>query len=131
MEHIQRDDVSIQQIRIFLAAAQTGSFSQAAQKLYLTQPAVSKWIAKLEKELGCKLFSRRGSGVTLTEEGETLVDGWKHMLNVYDDTLGAMDRRAGKKRVLRVGVLTQLRFARSIEDIHNEIYGLVAACLAE
>lgn len=119
MEHIQRDDVSVQQIRIFLAAAQTGSFSQAAQKLYLTQPAVSKWIAKLEKELGCKLFFRKGSGVTLTEEGETLIDGWKHMLNVYDDTLGAMDRRAGKKRVLRVGILTQLRFVQSIGDIQR------------
>jgi len=119
MEHTQREDVSIQQIRIFLAAAQTGSFSQAAQKLYLTQPAVSKWIAKLERELGCKLFVRQGNGVKLTEEGETLVDGWKHMLNVFDDTLGALDRRAGKKRILRVGILTQLRFVQAIGDIQR------------
>lgn len=119
MEHTQRGDVSIQQIRIFLAAAQTGSFSQAAQKMYLTQPVVSKWIAKLERELGCKLFVRQGSGVKLTEEGETLVDGWKHLLNVYDDTLGALDRRSGKKRTLRVGILTQLRFVRSVAEIQQ------------
>jgi len=119
MEQTQREDVSIQQIRIFLAAAQTGSFSQAAQKLYLTQPAVSKWIAKLERELGSKLFVRQGSGVKLTEEGELLIDGWKHMLNVFDDTLGALDRRAGKKRTLRVGILTQLRFVHAISDIQR------------
>lgn len=120
MEHTQRGDVSIQQIRIFLAAAQTGSFSQAAQKLYLTQPVVSKWIAKLERELGCRLFVRQGSGVKLTEEGETLVDGWKHLLNVYDDTLGALDRRSGRKRTLRVGILTQLRFVQALADIQKK-----------
>ena len=119
MEHTQRGDVSIQQIRIFLTAAQTGSFSQAAQKLYLTQPVVSKWIAKLEKELGCKLFLRQGSGVKLTEEGETLVDGWKHLINVYDDCLSALERRTGKKRSLRVGILTQLRYAKSVEEIQR------------
>ena len=123
MEHTQRGDVSIQQIRIFLAAAQTGSFSQAAQKLYLTQPVVSKWIAKLERELGCKLFVRQGSGVRLTEEGETLVDGWKHLLNVYDDTLGALDRRSGRKRTLRVGILTQLRFVRAVAEIQQKFAG--------
>ena len=117
MEHTQRGDVSIQQIRIFLAAAQTGSFSQAAQKLYLTQPVVSKWIAKLERELGCKLFVRKGSGVKLTEEGEMLVDGWKHLLNVYDDTLSALERRTGRKRTLRVGILSQLRFLPAVAEI--------------
>lgn len=56
----------------FLAVAEHASFSQAADKLHLTQPAISKRIAQLEGELGVPLFDRLGRRVALTEAGRAL-----------------------------------------------------------
>jgi DNA-binding transcriptional LysR family regulator len=62
-----------QNLRAFLLVAETGSFSVAAQKLYLTQPAVSKRVAQLEEQLGTALFDRVGKKVSLTEAGAALL----------------------------------------------------------
>lgn len=59
-------------LQAFLAVAEHGSFSRAADALFLTQPAVSKRIAALEDELRAPLFDRMGRRVRLTEAGETL-----------------------------------------------------------
>jgi DNA-binding transcriptional LysR family regulator len=65
--------MDIQNLRAFLLVAETGSFSLAAQKLHLTQPAVSKRIAQLEEELDTPLFDRIGRTVRSTEAGEALL----------------------------------------------------------
>lgn len=62
-----------QNLRAFLLVAETGSFSLAAQKLYLTQPAVSKRVAQLEEQLNAPLFDRVGRTVSLTEAGAALL----------------------------------------------------------
>ena len=59
-------------LQAFLAVAESGSFSLAAQQLYLTQPAVSKRIAALEDDLAVKLFERLSKQVILTEAGKQL-----------------------------------------------------------
>ena len=59
-------------LQAFLAVAECGSFSVAAEQLYLTQPAVSKRIAGLEEDLGVKLFERLSKQVILTEAGKQL-----------------------------------------------------------
>lgn len=59
-------------LQAFLAVAESGSFSLAAQQLYLTQPAVSKRIAALEADLGVPLFERLSKQVILTEAGRML-----------------------------------------------------------
>ena len=61
-------------LRAFAAVARTGSFSRAAEELYVSQPAVSKHVASLEAELGARLFDRSRAGVTLTAAGESLAD---------------------------------------------------------
>ncbi len=61
--------MNIQGLESFLTVAECGSFSLAAQKLYVTQPAISHQIAQLEKELDVKLFERGGGAVTLTAAG--------------------------------------------------------------
>jgi predicted ATPase/DNA-binding transcriptional LysR family regulator len=61
-------------LRAFAAVARTGSFSRAAEELYVSQPAVSKHVASLEAELGARLFDRSRAGVTLTPAGESLAD---------------------------------------------------------
>jgi len=60
-------------LRAFLAVAEAGSVSAAADELGYSQPGLSHRIATLERELGCPLFRRRGNGMTLTYEGQLLL----------------------------------------------------------
>lgn len=62
-----------QNLKAFLLVAETGSFSLAAQKLHLTQPAVSKRVAQLEEQLQVTLFDRIGRTVNTTEAGQALL----------------------------------------------------------
>lgn len=64
--------MDIQSLEAFLAVAELGSFSRAGEKLFLTQPAISKRIANLENQIGTALFDRIGREVYLTEAGELL-----------------------------------------------------------
>lgn len=64
--------LSLYKLEIFAAVVQNGSFSAAAQQLYMSQPAVSQHIQDLEASLGTRLFERGRRGVTLTTAGETL-----------------------------------------------------------
>ena len=59
---------------IFYTVAKAGNISKAANQLYISQPAISKSISKLEAELGTALFARSSKGVTLTEEGQVLYE---------------------------------------------------------
>ena len=61
-------------LRAFAAVARAGSFSQAADLLHVSQPAVSKQVAVLEAELGKQLLVRGSRGVTLTAAGQVLAD---------------------------------------------------------
>ena len=61
-------------LRAFAAVARAGSFSQAADLLHVSQPAVSKQVAVLEAELGKQLLTRGSRGVTLTAAGQVLAD---------------------------------------------------------
>ncbi|HOO27174.1 MAG TPA: LysR family transcriptional regulator [Lachnospiraceae bacterium] len=63
--------------KIFCAAAESGNISAAAKKLYISQPAVSKAIAKLEQNINATLFIRSSKGVSLTYEGQLLFDSVK------------------------------------------------------
>ena len=57
---------------VFEAAARSGSFTAAAAELNVTQPAVSRMLARFEQYLGVRLFDRTAAGATLTEEGDLL-----------------------------------------------------------
>ena len=75
---------------IFYTVANAGNISKAAKELYISQPAISKSIQKLEESLNCKLFSRSSRGVILTDEGNLLYDHVKEAfetLNVGEDKL--------------------------------------------
>ncbi|WP_295483545.1 LysR family transcriptional regulator [uncultured Pseudomonas sp.] len=80
----------------FIAIAETGSFSSAAERLYLTQPAVSKRIAGLEQLLGVRLFDRLGREVSLTEAGRALLPRAYQIVNVLDDTRRALTNLTGE-----------------------------------
>ncbi|WP_101908710.1 LysR family transcriptional regulator [Marasmitruncus massiliensis] len=61
--------MTLQQLRYVIQTAQSGSFHTAAQKLFISQPSLSKSIGELEKEMGISIFGRSNRGVTLTEDG--------------------------------------------------------------
>ena len=65
---------NLNQYRIFYLVAQAGSISKASEKLYISQPAVSKSISKLEESLDAVLLRRSRKGITLTDEGKTLFE---------------------------------------------------------
>lgn len=64
--------VDLELYRIFSAVAEEGSFSKGAQKLFITQPAASQAVRKLEEQLNTRLFTRERRGVSLTQDGEML-----------------------------------------------------------
>lgn len=78
-------------LQAFLAVAELGSFSKAADQLYLTQSAVSKRIALLEEQLGSKLFDRIGRGISVTEAGNELLPRAQDILLQFDDAKRAIN----------------------------------------
>jgi DNA-binding transcriptional LysR family regulator len=76
-----------QNLQAFVLVAETGSFSLAAEKLHLTQPAVSKRVALLEDQLQTELFDRIGRNISLTEAGRALLP---HAKQVQQDLQLAM-----------------------------------------
>lgn len=101
---MSRDLPSLNAIRMFEAAARELSFTRAADRLHVTQGAVSRQIKLLEDELGTALFRRQGRGLALTEAGEQYRE-------IVDDALRtirqgtARIRRRGKPPTLSLSVL--------------------------
>lgn len=78
------------QLTAFIAVAETSSFSLAAERLHLTQPAISKRIAVLEQTIGNSLFDRIGKRVNLTEAGQILLPRAQKILREIEDTRTAL-----------------------------------------
>tara|TARA_R110002073_G_scaffold25832_2_gene85217 strand:+ start:82855 stop:83730 length:876 start_codon:yes stop_codon:yes gene_type:complete len=88
----------------FLAVADSGSFTAAAERLFLTQPAISKRIAQLEDQLGARLFDRIGRQVHLTEAGHALLPRARQVIRDLDDMSRAISGLSGEvSGTLRIG----------------------------
>ena len=100
---------SVNLYQYFYAVANTGNISRAAKVLYTSQPVVSKYIARLENELGVQLFKRTPRGVILTEEGSIL---YEHVKTAFNYLEAGMDALKHQQSVglghLRIGVSTTL-----------------------
>lgn len=92
--------------KAFYMVAKTGNISHAADALFISQPAISKSISKLEQGLGIKLFDRSSKGVKLTDEGEIL---YSHISNAFDVISQGEDEI---KRIMNLGI-GQLRIGVS------------------
>jgi DNA-binding transcriptional LysR family regulator len=90
--------MDIAALQAFLAVAETSSFSRAAERIYLTQPAISKRIAALEQELGTSLFDRIGRTVQLTEAGRALLERSRAILNDLEDAKRSLANLSGQIR---------------------------------
>lgn len=138
--------MELHQLRYFVAIAEEGSFTRAAERCDVSQPALSQQIGKLEQELGRPLFDRAGRKITLTEVGLTLLEEARGVLE-------ALDRAQERMRQMRtedagqvvLGVIPTVapylcpsllaKFARAhprVEVILHEDYTerVLASCLA-
>lgn len=102
-------DVHLRDLRYFVAVAEEFSFTRAAQRLYVSQPALSKQIRQLEQAMQVTLFVRDPRGVTLTAAGALLLPLAQRQLETWHDAAQAvLAAHAHESRVLRLGMQTSL-----------------------
>ena len=82
--------MEFENLQAFIAVSEQASFSRAAEKLFITQPAVSKRIAALESELDTRLFDRIGHNISLTEAGRALLPRAQRILMELEDSRRAL-----------------------------------------
>lgn len=117
-------NINFELYRIFYVVARCGNISKAALELYISQPAVSKSIKKLEDELGGKIFKRTKKGVILTEEGKQLYDYVKMAMDYLN---GAENKFKNliklETGIIRIGVnstLVKEFLIPYLETFHNK-----------
>ena len=123
--------MELRQLKYFVKVAELLSFSKAAKELYITQSTLSQQIKQLEDELDMALFFRNNHKVTLTEAGETFLEGAKKTLAEADDNKAKiMDLALGHRGVLNIGVTysfgsilteTVLAFKKEFPDVQLNI----------
>jgi len=107
--------IEIYQLKYFLAVVETGSFTKAAERVYVTQPTLSAGIKKLETGLDTRLFDRSAKRVFLTENGTRFVERAKAVMHQLNLAEAAM-RKGGSQKLLRLGVLMTIP-SRTIQQI--------------
>ncbi|BCS53204.1 LysR family transcriptional regulator [Geobacter sp. SVR] len=126
--------MDLRQLRFFLEVADSGSFTGAAEKLHIAQPALSIAIKKLEEDLDVVLFNRRDRKITLTAEGEVLA---RHAREIRQGVAKARqeidDLRGLFKGEVRVGLTPMLSsfffpgiisaFKRRYPALHLSVHG--------
>lgn len=100
------NNISLQQIEIFLTVAEQLNLSDAAKDLFINQSAVSRWIQRLETCLGAKLFVRNNRGVELTEHGEFLYTELKPLYEKLSEIVQNISKvYATEDNILRIGCM--------------------------
>src|SRR5438105_678209 len=101
--------LNLHHLRLFAAVADRGGFTAAAESLRITQPAISKALAELERQVGVPLLDRVGRSVRLTEAGERLHARARELFGVERVAERELLEMRGLKRgVLRVGASTTI-----------------------
>lgn len=109
--------MQLQQLIYFTAVAEQGSINKAAEKLFTTQPNLSKAIANLEHELEVNLFSRTNKGVLLTDDGKKLYQYARTILNQMELIQGLAVREV--PRTLSIASYPILTMGRLVSDFYN------------
>jgi len=106
-------NITLKQLRAFVAVARTQSFTEACAQVYLSQPALSIAIKNLEEEVGGSLFSRTTRAIALTPEGEEFYPVAQKLIHDWDAALDDLQQRFALNRG-RVVLATMPSFASSL-----------------
>ena len=111
------------QLEYFCAVSRYHSITQAAQKLYVTQPAISSAIRELEKEFSINLFTRSKNHLTLTTEGEAFYQKASTLLATIHETESELYDLGHQVTPIRIGIpplLSTLFFPEMLLLFHQE-----------
>ena len=97
--------MNLLQIRYFLEVSKTLNFTNAAQNMFVSQPAFSRQIQSLEDELGVKLLLRNNRKVVLTEAGNVFVKRFNKIMDEIDKSLEIVKNTVASQKTIRIGVL--------------------------
>ena len=116
--------MDLRQLRYFLVVAESGSLTQASERIPIAQSALSRHIRLLEGELGVKLLIRTGRGVELTEQGEFFVDRVRSVLEQLEDARRGLaawnDNPAGLVRVGMTPTATLVMAADFLKQLKSQ-----------
>ena len=102
---------TLHQLKVFEATARHGSFTRAAEELYITQPTVSSQIKQLTKAIGLPLFEQIGKRLFLTEAGKALLTTCQEIFRGLDNfEMKVADLKGMKQGQLRLGVITTAKY---------------------
>jgi DNA-binding transcriptional LysR family regulator len=114
--------VDIDQVEAFIAISRGGGFRRAATALHLSQPAVSRRLELLERELGAPLFERMRSGVLLTEAGKAFLPHAEALLASMRDGIDAvrgLERAEGAVTLALVGTLAGTTLTKCLQGLRE------------
>ena len=121
--------MNLVQLKYVLTLAESSSMREGAEKLFMSQPALSSSISELEKEIDTKIFERSNRGIRLTQEGREFLSYAKKVISQYDLLENRYSRKGKEKE--RFSVSTQHytfaieSFARVVEEFAPEKYDFV------
>ena len=107
-------DLDLRKVRYFVAVAERLHFSRAAEELLIAQPALSRQIRALEKDLGTALFVRDSHGVELTDAGRRLLDDARPLLAAADAARRRVEQAARGEDTLVVGFRAGIRVTDAV-----------------
>ncbi len=115
--------MELRHLRYFQAVAEELSFSKAARRLHIAQPALSRAVKELEQHLGAELLTRNRRGVAMTEAGTVMLHEIGLLLQRVDDAVRRVQRTAageeGELRVGYIGAPTQAFLGRMLREYHR------------
>lgn len=97
--------MDIYQLRYFVAVAESGNFTKAAARSFISQPSLSQQIINLEEELGQKLFHRLGRKVTLTDAGQTLLEHAHRIIAEADTAVRELKEDPAQGHRVSIGII--------------------------
>ncbi len=102
---------TLHQLKVFEATARHGSFTKAAEELYITQPTVSSQVKQLTKAIGLPLFEQIGKRFYLTDAGRELLKTCQEIFDRLDNfEMKVADLKGTKQGALRLGVITTTKY---------------------
>ncbi|MFN2531017.1 MAG: LysR family transcriptional regulator [Pyrinomonadaceae bacterium] len=114
--------MEIRQLRAFVAIAECGTFTAGAQRVHVTQAAISMQIRQLENEVGARVFVRAPRHVILTEAGEHLLVRARHILREHDAAIDELAELTGAERGrLRIGSASAMVLTDQLPRILKEL----------